>query len=62
MMAIKVMAVATGVVAVAEVVGLDEVVAVTTVSKKISCKDIDDCTHIKDQYVSKTVYKDYCTA
>ena len=26
---------------------------------KPSCKEIDECTHIKDQYVSKTLYKDY---
>ena len=30
--------------------------------KKPSRKDIDDCTQIKDQYLSKTVYKDYSTA
>ena len=27
--------------------------------EKISCKEIDYCIHIKDQYVSKRVYKDY---
>ena len=48
MMAIKVMAVANGMVAAVAVVGLDEVVAATT-AVKISFKDIDDCTHIKDQ-------------
>ena len=30
--------------------------------KKPSRKEIDDCTQIKDQYVSKTVYKDYSAA
>ena len=30
--------------------------------EKPSRKDIDECTHIKDQYVSKTVYKDYSLA
>ena len=58
MMAIKVMAVATGVVAVAEAVGLDEVAASITAAKN-SRKEIDDCAHIKDQYVSNTVYKNY---
>ena len=27
--------------------------------KKLSCKEIYDCTHIMDQYLSNTVYKDY---
>ena len=55
MMSIKVMAVANVVVDVVEVVGLDEVMAATTTAKRTSCKEIDDCTHIKDQYMSKTL-------
>ena len=30
--------------------------------KKNSRKEIDNCNHVKDQYVSKTVYKDYSAA
>ena len=30
--------------------------------QKLSCKDIDDCTHIKYQYLPKPVYKNYSAA